>query len=221
MVFRGQKAVGLQTQNGGDVAGQQKGLHRAGGVVQQGAQGRGHQFVQGKHAEIFDLAPAGREQGGRHRGRGGLKADAQKNHCVVGIGRGQTQGVQGRVDDFHARALGLGMLEAAPAGPRHAQQIAECGHNDPVPTGQVQEGRHFRVVRHADRTARPGKVGDRGGQQGAQAALENGYRMRAADLHETHGAPVQGAFQALQETAAELGILKGGVQLHGSSRSDG
>ena len=35
MVFRGQKAVGLQTQNGGDVAGQQKGLHRAGGVVQQ------------------------------------------------------------------------------------------------------------------------------------------------------------------------------------------
>ena len=221
MVFRGQKTVRLQTQNSGDVAGQQKSLHRAGGVVQQGAQGRGHQFVQGKHAEVFDLAPAGRKQGGRHRGRGGFKADAQKNHRVVGIGRGQAQGVQGRIDDLHARALGLGMLEAAPAGSRHAQQVAEGGHNDPLPSGQVQKCRHFRIVRHANRTARSGKVGDRGGQQGAQTALENGYRMRAADLHETHGAPVQGAFQALQEAMAESGILKGCVQLHGSSRSDG
>ena len=162
---------------------QQKGLNAALTVVQQGAQGGRHQLVQGKHAEVPYLALTRRKQSGRHGGGCGFKADAQKDHRALRIGRGHVEGVQRGVDDFYPRALGLGVLETFAAGAGHAQQISESGQDDSVTPGQVQKGGHFRVVGNADGTARSGKVRDRCGQQRTQAALENGHRMCAANLH--------------------------------------
>ena len=136
---------------------QQKGLDTAAVlVVQQGAQHGRHQLVQGKHAEIVQLALLGHHEGGGHGGRGGLEADAQEDHGVTGIGGGDVQGVQRRVDDLDAGPLGLGVLEAAAAGAGHAQQVAEGGDDDVVTTGQIEEGGHFGVVGDADGAARPG-----------------------------------------------------------------
>ena len=124
----------------------------------QGAQGRGHELVQGKHAEVVQPPLLRGQDGGGHGGRGGLEADAQEDHHISRMFGGQRQRIQRRIDDLDARALGLGVFEAFAAGARHAQQVAEGGQDDAVTSGEIEKGGHFRIMGDADGTARPGKM---------------------------------------------------------------
>ena len=115
--------------------------------------------MQRKHAKIVQPALLGGQQGGGHRGSRCFKADAQKNHRVAGVGCGEGEGIERRIDNFYPRALGLGVLEAEASGAGYAQKVAKGGNDHAVAPGKVEKSRHFGIVGDAYRAAGAGKVG--------------------------------------------------------------
>ena len=143
------------------MAWQQKGFYAAFAVFKQDAKGGRHKFVQREHTKIVQPALLRGQQGCGHRGSCGLKAYTQKNHRIAGVGGGKSKGVEGRIDNFYARALRLRMLERKAVGTGYAQKVAKCGYDNAVAPCKVKKGRHFGIVCDTHRAAGAGKVGYR------------------------------------------------------------
>ena len=209
-----QELIGLQSRDHAAVPRKEESVNAALFVRKQSRESRRHEFVQGKDAEVFQSFPAGRQNGSGHCGRCRFKADTKEDHSVPGIFPRDLQGIQGRVDNAHSGSFCEGVLEAAAAGAGNAQEIAEGRDNHVVLPGHFHEGGHLRIVGNADRASGTGEMNHAFGKEGAQAALEDGNSVGAADFHEAHAFPVyavEGLLEAFEKASAENGIAQEAV----------
>ena len=83
------------------MAGQDEAVDARLARVEQRPQRAGHRLVQAQDGEVGQAALAGQQQRAGHGRRRGLEADADEHELALGLGGGQVDGVDRRVDDAH------------------------------------------------------------------------------------------------------------------------
>ena len=176
----------------------EEGLHR-----------RRDELVGGDDEEVGQRAVACVGHGGGDGGRGGLEPDGEEDHAACGLGFGQLERVERRVDDAHVGPFGPRTLEArAAAG--HAHHVAEGGEGHAVAAGHPDGGVHHAHRRHTHGATRAAEELDRGREHRADAAAEEGHGVGAAHLHQAHRAAGQ-ALGTLVDQADAVGDGRGEV----------
>ena len=87
-----------------DVAGTEEALHPIQGRLQDGGDGGRHKDVRNQDGKIFDALLSGLPDGHGVGRSGGLESDGKEDDFFVGIGPGDFQAIDGRINDAHVRA---------------------------------------------------------------------------------------------------------------------
>ena len=192
LIARADGEVFAVAHDGADVAGAEESLHA---IFRRGEDGfeRGRdEHVRDQQRDVGHLLFAGAP--GEHGigGGGGFEADGEEDDLFVGIGAGDLEAVQRRVDDAHVAAVGLDGEEVA-IGAGHAQHVAKGAEDD---VGAARDG--VRLVDHlqrrdADRAAGAVHQFHAFGQKLVDAILHDGVGLAAADLHQHPGAGLDAA----------------------------
>ena len=182
-VFRGNRNIFFVTHDGADVAGGEESLnHAVLGREQRFHRGR-NEDVRNQQREISDAVVIGLPRGHGVGGCSGFEADSKEDDLLLGIGPGQFQRVQRRINDADVGAFRL-RIEQALRRSGHAQHVSE-GAEDNVGSHRDGDGFVDQLNRRdADRTTGAVYERDFAGQQVFEGALDDGVGLAAADFHD-------------------------------------
>ena len=106
----------------------------------------------GQYREVVVSTRLRRLDGGRHRGRGRLKPNTQKDHFIVPVFGSDFEGIKGRIYHFYFGAVSLCHLKRSSAA-GNAYHIPESGYDNPFRSRQLNRPIDLLHGRYADGAA--------------------------------------------------------------------
>ena len=175
---------------------------------------RWHADVADQQAEVLDAELLGLVDRHRVGRRGGLEADAEEDHLLVGVVPREVERVERRVDDAHVAAGALDPEQVLLAA-GHAQHVAERAEDHVGPRRDLQRLVDDLERGDADRAAGSVDQLDAVGQQLVEAVPDDRVGLAAADLHHRPGVLGRGV-DVVEQPLGQRGVLELVEVLHRS-----